>query len=535
MPVCSFLWLLFSLLLVVPTACGSTAPTLLARATYLTVPSASPSLYTSPQIWVARGLVDCGPSLYAEPCTSTVFTTTSIYVTVDVSWETVTLVWATTQYHSLPPSVTGDRFSPRIIATSFAAPTNPTTASSILVPRNWYQYITPVASIRNFESIPAAIQRFGSAFPTDPPKRLPPDDRYLMGERLPLQRRTDYDICFGIPQGSDFKTNSLAAVCDFVYNLQDSFVSLAPTEAAFMPSWFDFLVSFLIILVSTAVVLTPLLSLPHNRVPQTEPDADTDTLPVQKNPGFFMLAFTAISLGFASIRMAFAVYRIQKHAHSLDSLPYITPLLWADWIPLFTIWRGRLRYLAAFMILALWVLSAWLFIGYGFLKYGTRQYEVLEMSSKCQGIDALYAISWQTDPRRLKFIDLHWVFFIVEIIPAFSLLIWGLAPVNSRLAPAEVATVTNIPEDHLPAHSREALNHTYYVLGVNVAGLLLNLVVLVILAAGLIMTGVLNDAEYLLLVQNGCYASYVSTRTSFLGVDFRDWPAKVGAWLGMTV
>src|SRR5271154_1226290 len=114
---CSFRWIYFSLLFVtVSVSCVPTGPTLVARETYLTIPSLSPNLYTSPQIWVARGLVDCGTSLYPNPCSTLVFTTTPFPYSYMVSYDgSVTWFSVVTQYYiNSTVSMTMDRFSPTI-------------------------------------------------------------------------------------------------------------------------------------------------------------------------------------------------------------------------------------------------------------------------------------------------------------------------------------------------------------------------------------------------------------------------------------
>jgi hypothetical protein len=44
----------------------------------------------------------------------------------------------------------------------------------------------------------------------------------------------------------DFGINDLANVCRFVADQADLFVSLAPTASAFMPTWLDYLMSFVV-------------------------------------------------------------------------------------------------------------------------------------------------------------------------------------------------------------------------------------------------------------------------------------------------
>jgi hypothetical protein len=402
--------------------------------------------------------------------------------------------------------------------------------SSILAPRRWSEDAAPIESDALSRTTPATVQRLGLPNPTHLSNNLQEEYRTVSNDNLQhfaLNRRADYDVCFGIPQGSDFKTNSLAAVCNFVDNIQDSFVSLAPNEAAFMPSWFDYLVSFLITIVSTLPLLL------HFDEPETE-RGDGNTQPHRNtDANTFKVVFTIASLVFATTRASLALYRIQKYAHSLESMPYITPLLWTDWLPLLSLWKERIRFFALAFMAGLWLLSAWLFFGYVFLEYGKRQYEVLEMSTKCEPVTDQLGISWEADPRRTDFFSLHLTFMLTGATAGFWILwlVLGSGRLHST-AQTNVGSTTTYGGQTEPP---EMGNRREYLEGLDIVVLPLNLALLLILVGGMIKVGIMNDAEYLLLFQNDCYASYVSTRTTFLGVDFRDWPAKLGAWLGMTV
>jgi hypothetical protein len=60
-------------------------------------------------------------------------------------------------------------------------------------------------------------------------------------------------------------------------------------------------------------------------------------------------------------------------------------------------------------------------------------------------------------------------------------------------------------------------------------------VLLLFLAAGTVMIGILNEKEYILLNRNNCFGSYVSSRTTFITVQALDWPTRISVWFGMNV
>ena len=318
---------------------------------------------------------------------------------------------------------------------------------------------------------------------------------------FPIARRSydsGYDLCLGVPLGEDFKTNSLSNVCNFVSNANDSFVSLAPTAAAYMPSWLDYLVSF--IAVGIALIFTRI----H---PQLEHHYQG-----MSNAAWGTMG-AIFGVLFAATRTGLAIYQIAAHSQSFDTLPFISPLLWVDWLVIARICGGRFRSLTIPIVLCIWIICSWLCIGYGFLNYGTRQYEVLEMSKKCEPPMDQPQISWQTDPRRIRILDLHYVIFGFATLGFFE----GWSAFRKAKLSRDRARFI---------YGHEV--HKLMSLGIGV-------VVLICLAVGMVLVGLLNEAEYLILTQNNCYASYVSSRTTYMYVDLLDWCTRLGEWFGVSI
>jgi hypothetical protein len=217
---------------------------------------------------------------------------------------------------------------------------------------------------------------------------------------------------------------------------------------------------------------------------------------------------------FATLRTGLAISQIVKYSQYFDKLPFISPLLWIDWVVVAQVWGGKYRKFALPIVLFMYVFCFWLCVGYCFLKYGTRQYEVLEIPKKCEPPPNQTQISWQTDPRRKSVLDLHCVIF--------GLASWGLLEGFSAYQKAKAIDTDRV----------------WYFYGHEVHKLLslgLGVAVLICLATGAVLVGLLNEKEYLFLSQHKCYASYVSGRFSYVKVDVLDWVPRIGEWLGLGI
>jgi len=108
------------------------------------------------------------------------------------------------------------------------------------------------------------------------------------------------------------------------------------------------------------------------------------------------LLLQGLSVGVAAFRTSSAITVLVQHTGSLETLPFISPILWVDWISVTD------HYLKAKLLddgmpdvdsclviartvltVSMWVLSLWLCVGYGHLGYGTHQYNVLNVPVQC--------------------------------------------------------------------------------------------------------------------------------------------------------
>jgi hypothetical protein len=471
----------------------STVPSLAARDTFRVVPvtssTNSASAYTSPQIWVAQGQVDCGPSLFSNPCTSVQYSSTTFWT--DDSSQLEEYVYST-YYYTTTDTIPSDRYSPIILSQQF---TSTTPVTNTLNAR----------SFNNKNNTPRTMSPRISAAPVLPTATpvvpITTAARFEMQNDIQLGRRSldaSYDLCLGIPPGTNLETNSLVDVCNFVSNANDTFVSLAPNAAAYMPTWLDYMMSFITLSISLIFI--------RIRTPQPQGHHE------MSNATWETMG-AVVSATFACIRTSLAVYQIVTYSQSFDTLPFISPLLWVDWLVIAQVCRGRFRGLALPIAIGVWLLCFWLCIGYAFLGYGLRQYEVLEMSKECEPPVDQPQISWETDPRRFRILDLHLVIFAFASCAFFE----GWTAFRR----------VKLSRDRLTFFYGHEI-HKLLSLGIGIA-------VLICLAAGMALVGLLNKADYLILTQNTCYASYVSSRNTYMFVSLLNWPARLAELCGLNI
>jgi hypothetical protein len=224
------------------------------------------------------------------------------------------------------------------------------------------------------------------------------------------------------------------------------------------------------------------------------------------------MTLSAIGSVIGVARTAFALMSIiiqAKSGQGWESLPFINPVLWLDWAAIYSfsghIWPG-LSLLSAIIGIGMYGVSFWLCIGYANRGYGTVQYDVLDVPTLCQA-----ATAYNTDPRRRAFLALHLTYFITANVAAFFLLIAITERSNSSKTKGQVG-----PMD-------PCLKKTMALL-------------LVIPAFyGFIVSAVLHGYPYLILLKDGCYASYVSGRFGFLDLPSVSWMIKVASMLGINI
>ena len=475
------------------------------------------TLVTGPQIWVAKGILDCGAPFVTDPCT-----TALAYYTETTSWSTSTygyMMWGLIPLEndylytisvpvSLPTRATKlDPYSPTITPTVFsmdASATRSTTTSPAIKRR---EHISPTPTLAAFHIVSN------------------------LNTEKQLQKRTyDYDACSGEPPSHDMVTNSQDDVCQFVAAAQPYFVSLAPTAAALLPSWLSYCMSAVITAVQCGFIV--------GRIANPSP-----------RKSIWGNLISIFGVLFVLIRTTVAITRIVSHYNTLETLPFISPLLWIDWLALsqtvhyFSPTLGTAVFLPT---IAVYGMCLWLCIGYGLFGFGTFQYYVLDVPSECVGL----GISWSTDPRRGHFLRLHIFSFSLATI---SFLSGGLYAMNTRDDVLPTASYDPVPRHRKNPHSvgvtEEGQTEDLGRLGQAAAlakqvvqrvfdNLLLVLSCMIVLLSvvGTIMSAIINRNSYLLLGQHHCYASYVSSRFGYVDLyesEFMDTTIKVMTWLGI--
>jgi len=188
-------------------------------------------------------------------------------------------------------------------------------------------------------------------------------------------------------------------------------------------------------------------------------------------------------------------------------MPFISPVLWLDWITISALLTKRaLGFDAVALTIAfcLYVICFWLTVGYGQLGYGLLQYNLLYIPEVCVAAD----FNIPTDPRRAHFVALHAVTFA---FCSGAVLVGIMASCDG---PHSAPFLKN--------RSRTQFVQTM------VAGVL-------ILPAfiGVIMAAVLNSHNYLILEQQGCFASFSSGRWGYLDQELTSWEIKIATWIGL--
>jgi hypothetical protein len=207
------------------------------------------------------------------------------------------------------------------------------------------------------------------------------------------------------------------------------------------------------------------------------------------------------------LKTILAILILSQRGHSWDSLPFINPLLWLDWLAIYGvsgyIWPG-FSFISLIMTILSYPVGFWLTIGYGTRGYGVRQYDVLDIPDFCKNA----AISFQTDPRRHHFVALHVVLFAFGTI---SLIILSLYIFNSG--------ERGIDEEEIPGDVK------FWI------------VIFLILPTfiGMCIAAAQNSHPYLILGQRSCYASYVSGQRAYVDVPDVSWTVKLATVIGLNI
>lgn len=185
--------------------------------------------------------------------------------------------------------------------------------------------------------------------------------------------------------------------------------------------------------------------------------------------------------------MILAILNIARHGGQWDSIPFVNPILWLDWVALYgffgLIWPV-LSLASAVIGAGIWIMSLWLVIGYS-RDYGTLQYDVLNIPSLCN-----QDVPYQTDPRRLAFLIMHQTYFFIATIGFFFLLFIL----------------------HKRSHGEEGPVPNYLKVVLVVICFILPAI------AGIILAAVMHSHLYLILLHHGCYGSFVSGTFGYLNL-----------------
>lgn len=229
-----------------------------------------------------------------------------------------------------------------------------------------------------------------------------------------------------------------------------------------------------------------------------------------------------ITLVTTFLRTGLAVATIIRHNNSRETMPFISPILWIDWATVFGIVGARFRLLgtlSAVVGVCLYLMCFWLTIGYGQLGYGVQQYIVLDIPPLCKTMN----ISWQTDPRRHHFVQLHSVIFA-------SATVGVIASILNILGERKNLTWNFSLAFKLYHRPQRVI---VYFKTIMILQVFISICVLAPVCVGVIMSGVLNGHRFLILGQQGCYASFVSGRFGYLDLYWVAWTVKIETWIGV--
>ena len=474
-----------------------------------------------PQLWVGQGTVNCGAPFSSEQCSfSTTLSQMIGFIDIQSAYgdtgipTTITstdLEWApeTTWYYTMTTTVvvygelyfTDDCRCSGYGCSTIWAPDN---FYTLLVPDYSptisYSSYTPTSTVSTSSTVSVSAtlaRRSVISVPLETAIARP----HKRARRSTLQKRdsviqlSDWNACpGGIGEvGDNYRTNDVVQLCRFVGSYANMFVSLAPTAAAYMPTWLDYLLSLIVGVVPVTLF-----------VQSKDPDDD-----FYKQPGMGKVIFGVVGFIIAIIRMISAIVRLATYsADNFKTLPFISPLLWVDWLVVFEFSAPLSRVVepfAGFICFILYIICFWLCIGYGSLGYGTEQYHILFIPEECQYID----IQWQTDPRRVHFLRFHIIIFAFASFVVVFVYLLDLRRRNAK---------SNEPDP----------GRRFMKAGIPV------LLILPYVAA-ILCAAILNPYSYIVLNRGNCWGSYVSGRVGYVDVEFQDWKRRLATWFGVNV
>lgn len=198
-----------------------------------------------------------------------------------------------------------------------------------------------------------------------------------------------------------------------------------------------------------------------------------------------------------------AIIALFEHIHSYDTLPFINPLLWLNWVTIYAVvgnFSPIIATVSALVGSCLYGICFWLCIGYGLKGFGVRQYEVIDVLASCQTLN----ISWQTDPRRKRFVRLNCLMFAAGSLGLFKgglLTVGGVVPEDLQIA-FDIMKRPNNEElnneelnDEDASSKRKQISFTLH--PTEIMQRFIAICIILPSAIGIIIAGVLNGHSYL--------------------------------------
>ena len=535
----------------------------------------------TPQIWVAQGSVSCGaPFLSAECVETTTFSQIMASMEVNTFWATdpefstlTTTVYSeyrgnpTTWYYTsarvvgsvttlvtytdywtacglapcstiLSPvkiySLTSPAYSPTIISGSYEGPT--LNGPTVTVPVSSTVTTTYMGKFRRNNDSNVVETSSSEYFAPisyrsgDPPSPL---------EKRTTDPSTVIDNCKPGDgtgwSGGDFQTNDLLNVCRFVGDSGDLFVSLAPTPSAFMPTWLDYLMSFIF---NFGHVVSFMID------ESKKQSGDRRALEPDRHPGIIKTMSGVVGFLLGTFRLTLALRRlVTRSSNGFKTLPFISPILWLDWLvvsdstsPLSKI----AQVLSGFVAFAVYCICFWLAVGYGCLGYGTEQYHIISVPGFCQFIDA----AWQTDPRRVRFLLLHILIFslatIGGLIHVSTLARQSILKFKSSIQASLIvlgSIIRGVLGKLILSYKSEAVDWDTALTRAKANQSMAWLYGMLMFAhmAAILCAGLSNRNDFILLHHQSCWASYVSGRMAYVDIEFHEWERRIATWFGVNV
>ena len=191
------------------------------------------------------------------------------------------------------------------------------------------------------------------------------------------------------------------------------------------------------------------------------------------------------------------------HGGELTTLPFISPILWLDWVAIYAlggyVWAG-FSFIGLIGMILMYAVCFWLTIGYGQLAYGTQQYEILNIPWLCTPS----TVQFQTDPRRGNFVGLHVTTFTMSTI----------------------AILIAAPGIYRGMRSAEEASNKG-------ASWIIAMCFILPQFIGLIIGAVDHGSPYILIDQDGCFASFVSGYRGYTELIDVPWIIKLSTIIGL--